>query len=119
MKVILVGIYLIMTTLGVVLMKSGGNTGTIAMVNKDITFAINWISLMGFVSYLISFLLYTKILVLFDLSYIVPICTGIAQILILVAAKLIFKEEISLAGIIGAIMIIIGIIIMNLPKTVK
>lgn len=119
MKIILVGIYMIMTMLGLVFMKSGGNTGTISMINKDITLAINWISLIGFVCYLISFLLYTKIIVLFDLSYIVPITTGIVQILTLVAAKLVFKEEMSLTGVIGAIIVISGIIIMNLPKTVK
>lgn len=119
MKILFVGAYLILTTLGVVLMKSGGNTGTISMINKDITLAINWISLLGFVCYLVSFLMYTKIIVIFDLSYIVPICTGIAQILALIAAKIVFKEQISLAGIVGTALIIIGIIIMNLPKTVK
>ena len=119
MKFILVAIYLILTTSGLIFMKAGGNTGTFGMVSRNITFAIDWISLIGFVCYLVSFLLYTKIVVMFDLSYIIPICTGITQILILVAAKVVFKEQISLGGIIGASLIIAGVIIMNLPKTVK
>lgn len=119
MKIALVGIYLIFTTCGLVFIKLGGNTGSISMINKNITFAINWISLIGFICYILSFLLYTKIVVLFKLSYIIPICTGITQIIILIAAKVIFKEEISLTGIIGAITVTIGIIIMNLPKTIK
>lgn len=119
MKFVLVIVYLILTTSGLIFMKAGGNTGTFGMINRDITFAIDWISLIGFACYLISFLLYTKIVVMFDLSYIVPICTGITQILILIAAKFVFKEEISLTGIIGAALVIAGVIIMNLPKTVK
>lgn len=119
MKAILVIIYLILTTSGLIFMKMGGNTGAISVVNKDITFAINGISSIGLVCYLISFLIYTKIVVMFDLSYIFPVCTGIVQILVLVAAKFIFKEDISLAGIIGTALIIVGIIVMNLPKTVK
>ena len=119
MKIILVGIYLILTVTGLILMKLGGNAGSFAIANKDITFAINGVSLLGFIAYIISFLLYTKIVVWFDLSYIVPICTGISQILILIASKIIFKEQISSAGVIGASLIIIGLIIMNLPKVTK
>ena len=64
-------------------------------------------------------LLFTRMVVIFDLSYIFPIVTGIVQIVTLVASKLVFKEEISMQGIIGACIIIIGIIIMNLPKLSK
>lgn len=100
-------------------MKMGGNTGSITAVNKEITFAINGISFIGLICYLVSFFVYTKIILNFNLSYIIPICTGVTQILTLVAAKVIFKEEFSTTGLIGATIIIIGIIIMNLPKTIK
>lgn len=119
MKIVLVGIYLICTTCGLVFMKLGGNPGTLAVNSGTVNFSIHWISAIGFITYLISFLLYTKIIVMFDLSYIVPICTGIVQILTLIASKIIFKEEISLAGVIGAVIVIIGIMIMNMPKTAK
>ena len=42
-----------------------------------------------------------------------PICTGIVQVLTLVASKIIFKETISTYGIIGASLVIIGIVVMN------
>jgi drug/metabolite transporter (DMT)-like permease len=54
--------------------------------------------------------------VMFDLSYITPLCTGIVQILTLIASKIIFKENISIQGIIGASIIIIGLLIMNWKK---
>ena len=100
-------------------MKLGGNPGSLSITNGTIGFSINWISAIGFVSYLVSFLLFTRMVVIFDLSYIFPIVTGIVQIVTLVASKLVFKEEISMQGIIGACIIIIGIIIMNLPKLSK
>jgi len=119
MKFLLVGIYLIFTTCGLIFMKLGGNPGSFAFNTGTLSFSINWISAIGFVAYLISFLLFTRIVVMFDLSYIFPITTGIVQIITLIASKVVFKENLSVQGIIGASIIIIGIIIMNLPKTVK
>lgn len=118
MKFILVGIYLILTTAGLVFMKLGGNSGSVAVNSGNINFSINWISLIGFICYLCSFLLFTKIVIMFNLSYIMPICTGIVQVATLVASKLVFKEIISIQGLLGASIVIIGIIIMNLPKTI-
>ena len=116
MKIILVLIYLVLTVSGLILMKKGGNSGNIAIEKQTFNFNINLISALGFICYLFSFLLYTKIIVMFDLSYITPICTGIVQILILIASKLVFKENFTTTSVTGATIIIIGVIIMNLPK---
>lgn len=116
MEVVLVLIYLILTISGLVLMKKGGNSGTINFSEGNIGFSINWISALGFVCYICSFLLFTRIVIMFDLSYIMPLVTGIVQILTLISAAVIFKEEITTQGIIGASIIIIGIIIMNIKK---
>ena len=51
---------------------------------------------------------------MFDLSYIMPIVTGVIQILTLVLAKFVFKEKISKLSIIGASLVIVGILLMNL-----
>ena len=114
MKIILVVVYLILTVSGLVLMKKGGDPGTFSAQNGNITFGMSLVSLAGFICYICSFLLYTRIVVMFDLSYITPICTGIVQVAILCASAAIFKEEISKQGAIGAALVIIGIIVMNL-----
>ncbi len=113
MQFIIIGIYLLLTMSGLILMKLGGNTGTIAMENGNINFGISPISLIGFICYIGSFFIYTRMVVMFDLSYITPLCTGIVQILTLVASKVVFKENITTQGIIGASIIIIGLLIMN------
>lgn len=116
MKIVLVVIYLILTISGLILMKKGGNSGTLSIANGNANFAINLISFAGLFCYLFSFLLFTKIVIMFDLSYIMPICTGIVQIMSLVASKIVFKENISIYGIIGASLVIIGIVVMNIKK---
>ena len=113
MKIVLICIYLILTLSGLILMKKGGNPGSLAIENGNANFGISLVSLVGLVCYLCSFLLFTRIVVMFDLSYIMPICTGIVQVLTLVASKIIFKETISTYGIIGASLVIIGIVVMN------
>lgn len=114
MKIVLIIIYLILTVSGLILMKMGGNTGTFSIENKDINFGINIISALGFICYICSFLLFTKIIGMFDLSYIYPIITGIVQILSLVLSSVVLKEKISWQIIVGAIIVIAGILIMNI-----
>ena len=53
---------------------------------------------------------------MFDLSYIVPLTTGIAQILTLIASYVIFKDEMSFQSVGGAIIVIIGILLMNYKR---
>lgn len=116
MKLLIIVVYLILTLSGLILMKLGGNTGTLAMEKGDIVFGISPISAVGFLCYIGSFFLYTRMVIMFDLSYITPICTGIVQILTLIASKVVFKENITVQGIVGASIIIIGLLIMNWRK---
>ena len=113
MKIILIIIYLILTLSGLIFMKKGGNPGKINISKKDIQLTMSPISAVGFVCYLCSFLLFTKIVVMFDLSYIMPLTTGIVQVLSLIFSKVVFKEQFTTTGIIGAVIIIVGIIVLN------
>lgn len=115
MKIILTILYLIFTTGGLTLMKFGGDSISIALKN-GLSFKIGYITLLGFLCYLLSFLIWQKLLVTFDLSYIVPITTGIVQIIVLLLGLVIFQESISITGIIGVILIIIGVILTSIIK---
>ena len=116
MKFVLVLSYLIFSILGLILMKKGGNAGSIRFNDGNVGLSINIISFIGLIFYIISFLLYTKVVTTFDLSYIIPIITGVSQILILLASWSILKETISKQGIIGAIIIVLGILVMNIKR---
>ena len=114
MKYILVPIYIVLTISGLVFMKLGGNPGTISFRDGSFAFSMSTVSAIGFICYICSFLLFTRIVVLFDLSFIYPLTTGIVQIVTLIASYFVFKEKISITGLVGAILVIIGIIVMNI-----
>lgn len=118
-KSVLVIIYILLTIAGLILMKIGGNTGTISFGEGGFNFSMNFVSLLGFVSYIASFLLFTNIVVKFELSYIMPITAGIIQVLTLLSGCLIFKEKVTINGIIGISLVIIGIVVMNLKTKNK
>lgn len=115
MKYLMIVMYVIFTVAGLILMKKGGNAGKISLGGGELGFSISWISLLGFICYIISFLLYTRIIMMFEnLSFISPICNGIAQVMIVAASWLILKEQITGLNVGGALLIIAGIVIMNL-----
>ena len=117
MKILMIVLYLIFTVSGLILMKKGGNAGKISISAGEFGFNISLISALGFICYIISFLLFTRIIMMFDnVSYISPLCNGIAQVMIMVASWLILKEQLTGLNIGGAALIIIGVVIMNLKK---
>lgn len=116
MQYVLILVYLCLTVAGLVFMKLGGNPGTLAVKDGTITLGMSIISGIGFVCYLCSFLLFTRVVVMFDLSYIFPIVTGIVQILTLIASAVVFKEHMTVQSVVGAIIVIIGILVMNFKK---
>lgn len=115
MKYLMIVMYLIFTVSGLILMKKGGNAGKITVGGGEFGFSISWVSLLGFICYIVSFLLYTRIIMMFEsLSFISPICNGISQVMIVLASWLILKEQITGLNIGGAALIIAGVVIMNL-----
>lgn len=113
MKYLLTIVYLICTTGGLAFMKAGGDSLKVNF-QDGFTFKIGFITFVGFALYLISFLLWQRMLIKYDLSTMVPIVTGIVQVIVLLIGLFIFKESISILSLIGAIIIISGIIIMGL-----
>ena len=111
-KYLLTIIYIIFTTCGITFMKLGGDSLSLSL-SKGLNFKIGWVTLLGFLFYIVSFLLWQRMLVKYDLSTMVPIVTGISQIIIIIIGYTIFKESFSVQSIIGALIIVLGIIIMT------
>lgn len=115
MKIISIIIYLILTVGGLVLVKSGAETTSLAIQNGTFNFSMQLKVMLGFISYVGSFLIYTfYIIKKFDLSYIYPIITGITQVLVVIAGILLFKEKLNIYGIVGIILIILGVVFLNI-----
>ncbi len=117
MRILMIIIYVILTVSGLILMKKGGNAGKISIGSGELGFSISLISALGFICYILSFLLFTRIIMMFEnVSYISPICNGIAQGVIVIASIIFLKEQYSINTIGGALLIIAGVIIMNLKR---
>ncbi|MBU2578427.1 hypothetical protein KKA69_06440 [Patescibacteria group bacterium] len=113
-NLLIVGAYLILTVLGLIFMKIGGNAFLLNIANHKFNLEIGWWSLLGMIFYMISFLLWVIILPRFNLSYIMPIAIGIVQVLTLAAALLIFHEKITVFNLLGVGLVVAGVVIMNI-----
>ena len=103
---ILIALYLAFTLAGVFLFKIGCNKEFLVSISTGIfSLHISLISILGLISYVISFLM-----------YIVPVTTGINYILTFIFAVMIFKESITVNKILGSMLILIGVIIINIKK---
>lgn len=115
MKFILTATYIIMTTSGIYLIKLGGDSLTVSFKN-GFSFSAGLLTILGLLAYLCSFLLWQKLLTTFDLTYIVPITTGICQLLILAIGLFAFKENINWVGLIGVLFVIAGVVMIAIGK---
>ena len=115
MKYLLTAIYLFFTTSGIFLLKAGGDSMQISLA-QGIEFKMRYMTLVGFCCYVISFLLWQKLLVTYDLSYIVPLTTGISQIIILIVRAIGFHEKINWMSIVGVLAIGIGVALIAMAK---
>ena len=115
MKYILTLIYIALTTGGLFSLKLGGDS--LALSFKDgISLKVGFLTTFGLLLYVCSFLLWQKLLVTYDLSYIVPLTTGVVQVIVLLLSYFFFKESMSIANIIGIILVIIGIVLISIKK---
>lgn len=112
MNYLLSVLYLLFTTSGVIFMKLGGDSLKISF-SDGFVFKIGFLTLLGFVFYLCSFIIWQKLLVTYNLSFVIPVLTGLVQILSVIAAFIIFKEPITVFKILGIILIIGGIALLS------
>lgn len=113
LKYILCAVYLCFSVAGLTFMKLGSMEGAKLLFEIfGIKFTVQ--SVIGYVSYIISFLLYTFIITKFDLSYIIPLLGGIVNIMVLVVGIFLLHEKATLYSLLGSGLIIVGIIVMNI-----
>ncbi len=115
MKYIFVVVYLIFSVSGLTFMKLGSvNTTLQALTIPFINLKLNIISLLGYGCYAVSFLIYTIVITKFDLGLIIPLLSGIVNVLIFIVAIIVFKESFTCSSIIGLVLICLGVFFMNL-----
>lgn len=117
MKIIMIAIYLILTISGLILYKKGTNENfLINFSNGTLHVKLSLMSILGLLCYLSSFLIYMFILPMFDLTYIMPLMSAFSSISIYVLSILVLSESVTIFGILGMIVIVIGVLMINLKK---
>ena len=117
MQIILLIIYVLSTSSGLIFLKLGTTNGMpISFVENALKFNFNFYSLAGIFLYGLSFLLYIYLISKFDLGFIIPITTALVYVLIFVASFIIFKEAFTIIKVAAISLIIFGVILLNLYK---
>ena len=111
LKYLIIIIYIICTTLGITFMKLGGDSLHLSLQNK-LSFQVGYTTFLGLCSYVISFFLWQKLVVKYDVSLIVPVVNGIVQVIVLLVGHFVFKENLSMISLISSLLVILGIILI-------
>lgn len=117
MQNIILLIYALVTSSGLILLKLGSKTGApISIVDHRLQLNLGIIVICGIFFYGLSFLIYTYLISKNDLGYIIPVSTALVYIFIFAASFIIFKEAFTALKILGICLILGGLILLNLHK---
>lgn len=115
MKYILSLIYILLTTSGLFCFKAGGDSLSLSFKGV-INLKIGFVTALGFIFYLCSFLLWQKLVATYNISYIFPLTNAILQVIIVLLGVTYFKESINVTNIIGMILVIVGVVLISIKK---
>jgi drug/metabolite transporter (DMT)-like permease len=114
---ILITLYIVTTSLALILLKQGSKTGAlVAYIGNKLHFNFNAFTLSGIALYGISFAVYTYLISRYELGYIIPLTAAFVYLVIFTASFFVFKESFTATKIIGIALIILGLTFLNLKK---
>jgi len=117
MNVVLIVLYVIFAVVGSTLIKYGGlNKVAALLVLPIVHVGISAISLLGILSYGLSFVFYILLLNKFDLSFISPLTVGIVYVLLMITAAVVFNEQFTILKTLGCGLILGGIFLILASK---
>lgn len=107
-------LYVILSTSGLILFKLGSENLSMGFNHSVFAMKLPLMSIVGLLCYLVSFLLWMYIISKSDVSFIVPLGVALTNLAILFSSYFILHETFPATTIIGASLIIIGAIILNI-----
>lgn len=114
MSRIFLAIYILATSLALVLLKLGTKNGApLQIVEGKPQLEITALSIMGILLYGFSFMLYMYLISKYDLGYIIPLTTALVYVLIFTASYFIFHETFTALKVAGIVLIVAGLALLN------
>ena len=115
MQYIIIAVYIFCSVSGLICFKLGSaDILALDISPKFFSLKISWLSVLGLVLYIISFLIYMGLISRNNLSYVGPVTTGVVYLLLMIFSVVIFKETIQPVQIVGGFFIFLGLILMNI-----
>lgn len=115
MFVIILAAYALLSVGGLTLFKLGAQQAlSVGVSGGALSLSVSWLSLAGLAMYVCSFLIYMGLVSKIQLSYLTPISTGVVYVLTLAASLVVFHEPVSAFKLIGAGLVLCGVVLMNL-----
>ena len=115
MKWIIIIIYSLLSNGGLIAISYGAKKGTMINLSKGyFDIGLSFYSILGFLMYVFSFLIYIVLISKYNLSYIIPLTTAISYIIIFIASAFFLKEPLTVLHIAGYFIIILGVILINI-----
>lgn len=114
MNYILCLLYILFSVSGMALIKSGGRIKNSLFVIPYVHVTISWVSLLGILSYGISFLLFILVISKLNISLALPVLAAIVSCLTVFIGLVFFQETVAKGQIIGLILIILGTAIVGM-----
>ena len=118
MSKLIIGLYVLATSLALVVLKLGTDKSGAPVHFNDgkLAVSLNWYVFTGILMYGVSFLLYIFLISKYDLGYIIPLTTALVYVSIFTASYFIFNEAFTAFKIAGIVLIIAGLTLLNIKK---
>lgn len=118
MQFVTILIYAAISVGGLTLVKLGSASPLTLEISKT-SFSVNagWTTILGLILYIVSFLIYMKLVSRNSLTYLMPVSQGVVYVLTLLVSLFVLHEKLTLHQWVGWTLILAGLILMNLKKT--
>ena len=114
MNYIIILLYSILSVSGLVFFKIGAKSVLDINLNTSfLSFKISWLSILGLVQYVLSFLIYMGLVAKNNLSHLLPVAGVFTSVLTIFSAIIIFKEHVTGIQGFGIFLIIFGGFLIN------
>ena len=113
-NIALIIIYLASATCGQLLVKLGSSKTQLTLQGGMLNITSSWQMLCGLGLYIISFVLFVIILGKYNLSFIIPLLSGVSYVIIMILAATVLHEKVYTSQVFGVAAILIGIVLMNI-----
>lgn len=115
MQIVVLLLYACMSVGGLTCFKLGSQQALSLEISRSaFSMQISWLSVLGMLLYVGSFLVYLGLVARNQLGYIMPVTTAVVHVLTFAVSLLVFRETYSLPQLLGMALVFVGVALMNL-----